>query len=116
MNYGNIIDLLLQEFPLMKEHLEAENYLSGLPHCIFEILFLPYVKNLCQNQKKEELIRLGNFLENMASCKDNKVKELLNVSFLEPIVLADKEVLSSLQNYLGKKSLEELHYWQKRYG
>jgi len=116
MNYENIIDLLLQEFPNIKEGLETDNHLSGLPHCIFEILLLPYVKNLCQNKEKEELTRLGNFLENMATCKDNKVNELFNVSFLEPIVLADKELISFLQNYLGKKSLEELHYWQKRYG
>ena len=43
------------------------------------------------------------------------MNELLNVSFLEPIVLADKELLLSLQRYLGKKSLEELNYWLVRY-
>ena len=52
----------------------------------------------------------------MAICNDRKVSELLNVSFLEPIVLADKELLPFLQHYLGKKSLEELNYWLARYG
>ena len=100
----------------MKESLDAEDYLCGLPHCIFEIILLPYVKNLCENKEESKLIRLGNFLENMAVCSDKKVNELFNVSFLEPIVLADRELLPSLQSYLGKKSLEELDYWQKRYG
>ena len=71
---------------------------------------------MCKAAKKEDLLKLGKFLEKMAICEDKKVNELLNVSFLEPIVLADKEIIPFLQNYLGKKSLEELDYWQKRYG
>ena len=115
MNYENIIELLQQEFPDIKERIEAEDYISGLPHCIFEIIVVPYVKNLCENNRKEELTRIGNFLENMAACSDKGVTNLLSVSFLEPIVLADREIIPCLQNYLGKETLKELNYWQKRY-
>ena len=116
MNYDNIIELLLWEFPNLKEGLEEDYYLKDLPHCIFEMILIPYVKKICENVEKEDLIKLGNFLEKMAICEDKKVNELLNVSFLEPIVLADKELIPFLENHLGKKSLEELDYWQKRYG
>lgn len=116
MNYDNIIELLLQEFPDIKEQLEEEEYISGLPHCIMEIIFLPYVKKLCADRRKDQLTRVVTFIEIMAICSDQKVNELLSVSFLEPIVLADSEMLPSLEGYLGKKSLEELNYWRQRYG
>ena len=44
----------------MKERIEAEDYISGLPHCIFDMIVVPYVKNLCENNRKEELTRIGN--------------------------------------------------------
>ncbi len=116
MNYENVIELLLGEFPNLKESLEADDYLSDLPHCIFEMIVIPYVKKMCETAEKGGLINLGKFLEKMAICEDKKVNELLNVSFLEPIVLADEEVIPFLQSYLGKRTIEELDYWQKRYG
>lgn len=115
MNYESIIELLLNELPNLKENLELDDNLNGLPHCIFEIVLIPFTKKLCMDSKQADLIRLGNFLEEMARCKDKRVNELLNVSFLEPIVLADNKIIPVLQNYLGKKSLEELAYWQKKY-
>lgn len=115
MNYENIIELLLFEFPNLKENIEAEDYLNDLPHCIFEIVLIPYVKKICENLEKKKLVKLGIFLEKMAMCEDVKVRELLNVSFLEPVVLKDKEVLSVLQNHLEKKTLAELNYWENRY-
>jgi len=115
LNYENVIELLLQEFPNLRKGLEADDYLSDLPHCIFEIILVPYVKKLCENEEKEDLIKLGKFLEKMAICEDEKVNELLNVSFLEPIVLADKKIIPFLQNHLGKMTLKELDYWQNRY-
>lgn len=115
MNYENIIELLLLEFPNLKEKIEAEDYLSNLPHCIFEIILIPYMKKICENYEKKELVKLGAFLEKMAVCEDVKVRELLNVSFLEPIALEDIEILPILQNYLEKNTLMELDYWQNRY-
>lgn len=115
MNYENIIELLLLEFPDIKDKLETEDYLSDLPHCIFEIILIPFVKSKCKNPEEKELLKLGVFLEKMSMCEDMKVRELMNVSFLEPIVLDDKEVLSVLKNYLGEKTLMELDYWENRY-
>lgn len=115
MNYENTIKLLLLEFPNLKEKIEEEDYLKDLPHCIFEIILIPYVIKICENLGKKELAKLGVFLEKMAMCEDVKVRELLNVSFLEPIVLEDKEVLSVLQNYFKKRTLAELDYWENRY-
>lgn len=103
------------EFPKIKKKLEEDSYLSDLPHCVFEIILIPYVKKLCEDMEKEEINKLGVFLEKMSTCEDKKVKELLNVSFLEPLVLADKEILPCIQKHLGKKTQEELNYWQKRY-
>lgn len=115
MNYESIIELLLVEFPNLKKFLETEKYFSDLPHCVFEMVLIPYVKILCTDKKAGELVKLGLFLENMANCEDMRVRELFNVSFLEPIVLDEKEMLSVLHKYLGRKSLTELNYWEKKY-
>lgn len=115
MKYENIIELLLQEFPNLKEKIEQEDYLSDFPHCIFEMILIPFVKQLCEDVKKNELLKLGVFLDKMAVCEDAKVRELLNVSFLESIVLDDKKVISILRDYLGTKTLMELDYWENRY-
>lgn len=116
MNYETIVELLLFEFPRLKEKIEAEDYLTNLPHCIFEIILLPYVRKICDDFETKELVKLGAFLEQMAVCEDGNVRELLNVSFLEPMVLGEKEMLSVLRNFLGEITLVELDYWENRYG
>jgi len=115
MDYENIIEYLVKNFPDIQEKLNEEEYLAGLPHCIFEIVLIPYVSGLCEMGAAGCLIRVGELLEQMVECDDIKVKELVSVSFFEPIVLADEKMIPVLQEYLRPKSLEELRYRQNRY-
>lgn len=63
---------------------------------------------------KGNLEKIGVFLERMATSEDEMVRELLNVSVLEPLVLEDG-AFEILQGYLGKKTTIELQYWLNRY-
>lgn len=115
INYDNVIEVLLFKFPALKEELMLNDHLCDLPHCIFEIIVIPYVKQLCENNDAEVLKQIGEFLEQMALSSDKKVNEVLNVSFLEPIVLGDRGILPLFRNYLGNKASQELMYWENRY-
>lgn len=113
MNYNNILELLLIEFPELEKEMLENDYLHDLPHCFFDIIFVPYISNACK-EKKELLSKVGDFLEQMAICSDIKVKELLNVSVLEPLVL-ERNVTPVLCKYLKKETIGELQYWEERY-
>ena len=102
-------------FPELKAVLDQEDYLQDLPHCIFDIIFVPYIFELCLNGSQKLLVKLGVFLEQMACCNDEKVKELLSVSVLEPLILDEKNVVPILQKFLGEKTQKELNYWQQKY-
>ena len=115
MDYSNILEQLLLEFPELKEDRNDNEHLQDLPHCFFDIVFVPFIVNACKNEKQELLVKVGGFLEQMAFCDDKKVRELLNVSILEPLVLEKENMISFLKHFLGKETLKELEYWEKRY-
>lgn len=115
MEYKTIIDLLLEKFPNFKLFMAEEEYLLELPHCVFDMLFVPYVEKLCQEEQVEELNNVGIFFENMETCNDKKVQELLNVSFLEPFTLGDNDkYIIYLKDFLGKETLKDYRYWLKK--
>lgn len=47
---------------------------------------------------------MGDFLEQMARSTDISVKELLNVSVLEPLVLEEENIVSILKKVFGARS------------
>lgn len=115
MNYSNILAQLLLKFPELREDMDDNDYLQDLPHCFFDIILVGYIISASKNEDKKLLVRAGEFFEQMALCDDEKVRELLNVSLLEPLVLEKENVIPILRNYFGQNTLKELEYWQKRY-
>lgn len=115
MRYDNILEQLLRQFPELKKDLDDNIYLQDLPHCFFDIVLVPYIIKICKEENTVILIKMGNFLEQMAICSDENVRELLNISVLEPLVL-ESSVISLLKKYLKKEVIKELIYWQNRYG
>lgn len=117
MEYKMIIQLLLETFPDFRLSMAGEEDLLELPHCVFDMFLVPFVEKLCREEREEELVNIGIFFESMENCKDKKVKELLNVSFLEPFTLGnrDKEI-AYLEGYLKKETLKDFRYWLRRSG
>lgn len=115
MEYETIVNLLLEKFPDFKLFMAGEEYLLELPHCVFDMFFVPFVEKLCYQEQEEELINVGIFLENMENCNDKKVKELLNVSFLEPFTLGDNDkYIAYLESFLKEETLKDFRYWLKK--
>lgn len=118
MNYDNVIGKLMLKFPDLKKQLkDPENdYLEGLPHCVFDIIVIPYIVEACENNNHEILNGMSDFLEEMALCEDEKVGEVLSVSFLEPVVLAERNrIVGMLESVLKEKTLKELEHWKEVY-
>ncbi len=112
MEYETIVNLLLEKFPDFKLFMSGEEYLLDLPHCVFGMFFVPFVEKLCYEERREELIKVGIFLENMESSNDKKVKNLLNVSFLEPFTLGESDKhIAFLEGFLKEETLNDFRYW-----
>lgn len=112
LKYDDVIELLLIEFPEIATYLKEEEYLQGLPHCIFGICFVTFVEKLCGDSREKDLSKVGFFLEKLEMFGDNKIKELVNVSFLEPFVYGnEKKEVMYLRSFLGKETKKDLDCW-----
>lgn len=115
MKYENIIETLLANFPALKTAYEVESdYLAGLPHLFFEIIFIPYFKELTASDGQEQTKAVG-FLEQMLCSADERVQELAQVSGLEALV-PERELLAGIRNRLGPKTQANLLHLEKYYG
>jgi hypothetical protein len=115
MDYEGLINNLLEHFPSLRKEYCANDHIHGLPHCVFENILIPEIEIWCQTEDANNLIRLGDFLEELLLSDDLKIIEVVNVSVFEPIVLGSKSIIPCLSKYLHKTGLHELMYWQKRY-
>ena len=116
MNYDNIVNDLKNMFPQFKRIIADDEYLSDLPHCILDMFFVPFVYELCKEKNNNELEKVACFIEEMELSNDNKIVELLNVSFLEPLILSvDKEQLNYLKSFFKEKTLKDIQYWIEKY-
>lgn len=115
MNYDTLLEELFGAFPEIKEYVRNEEYLEGLPHCICDIVFVPYIIKVCKTGSAEKIGKICRFLEKMAQSFDTEVTEVLNVSVLEPLILDESDVTDILQEYMGTETKKELQYWKERY-
>jgi hypothetical protein len=108
MQYSNIIDVLMEEFPeLASRYEEDKDYLEGLQYLVFEIIFTQHlIKLLKSESEKDQVIKMFNFIEKMSTCKDEKVKDIAGVSILESLIIERKSI-KNLQSYLGEETKEE---------
>ncbi|GMX64011.1 hypothetical protein ACJ7K1_07865 [Paenibacillus elgii] len=115
MDYEELINYLLVQFPSLKEEYIENDHIHGLPHCVYETILVPEIEVWCKTKNDHNLVKLGNFLEELLLSDDTKIKEVVNVSVLEPIVLGSKDIIPYLSRHLYGVTLQELIYWQKRY-
>lgn len=116
MNYKNVISILLDAIPDFGSYIDSEEDLLELPHCIFDMFFVPFVEKLCEKRCTDYLVIVGEFLESMELTNDKKLKELLNVSFLEPFILGNSnERILYLKKFLKEETLIDFKYWTQRY-
>lgn len=103
VGYSNSVDTLLKRFPELEKQIKEEIEFNGevLPHIIFGNVFNPYVIELLkENNAKEKLKKIFQFMEELACGKDEKVKELLTLTILARIG-DEKDVLKKAYEYMS---------------
>lgn len=87
INTSNVLVLLKESFP---EFINSQDYKyiekSGggdLPYVVFGTFFNYYVQKFLNNNEDLFIERANNFLEEMATCDDSDVIELLEIGFLD---------------------------------
>ena len=118
MVYDNIINELFIQFPDLKNDYEKEGeYIEGLAHLCYSIVFVPFIRQVCYADDEEGIKSACNFMELMAESdnEDERVSEVLVVSVLEAII-SERELINQLKHYLGEKTLQLLSTMEKDYG
>ena len=116
MIYNELISKLFIHFPMLKKQYNDEgDYIEGLPHLCYEIVFVPFIRRSCLDNDQDKIHLICDFLEIMANSKDELVSELLAVSVLESI-LSEREVIHLLKRYLGIHTKKLLTILEKKYG
>jgi len=105
MNYSSINDDLVQRFPelepLFQEQFESWKERDIPPHCFCADALNRYVTELLREDiNQQQIEKIFEFYEELASCEDEDVRNLLQVSLLE--YLWDKEFVykNALKNML----------------
>jgi hypothetical protein len=117
MEYNNIIEILLKEFPeLIPKYEEDKFFLKNLPHSVFELIFVEYFIELFSKESDEiKFTQVADFIEKMFICSDNYVKGVALVSVLESL-LPERYVLEKARQYFGEKTKENLDELEEKYG
>ena len=127
MTYKTIIPIVLRMFPDLpetspedlKEELEfctVQTIDDLLPYCFLEARMGDYMRALIpKNEDKHRIEKLFDFFEQMATCQDQNVRDLLKVGFLEQL-WASADLLNTAYKYMHpytKVRCDELSPWFK---
>lgn len=87
MTYDGLIEELLNYFPLLWEKYKDEgDYIEGLSHLCYEIVFVPFIRQTCLDAEEDKMRLICDFMEQMAISEDGMVSEVLAVSVLESLL------------------------------
>ena len=116
MIYTNIIDTVLTRFPIVKQkYIDEGDHIWGLPYLCFSFVFVPYIREVVENNDIEEITQICDFLEEMALCEDGEVRNLLGVGVFEDI-LSERSLVAMLKKHLKSKTKEALLSFEKLCG
>ena len=112
-----IIDHLIDSFPELEDEINKEIYYNFSAHLVFDMILFPRVMEWAENNQTEKLKKLSDLLEEMLLSMDNIcIPNVVEVSFLETLVLEDGDIISKLKPYFQSQTLKSLQYWMNRYG
>ena len=116
MTYTNIIATLFVRFPFLEQrYIDEGDYIFGLAHLCYAFVFVPYIREVIENNDVGAIAQVSGFLEEMIVCTDELVSELAVVSVLENI-LPERSLVATLKTHLQAKTKEWLLSLEKAYG
>ena len=84
---SNLVDHLINKIPNIVPYIKSEgDYIEGLPHMIFSIVFVQYlIRSYHEPLMRDEFLKCVSFMNEMIN-GDEDVKEILSVSIIEEIL------------------------------
>lgn len=81
--------LLLSRFPELKEDFEKETaWNEGIEtgsYVVYEDVFMPFIIKSFAEKNKDDILRIMNFVEEMASSEDFEKRNLIGVTIIDNI-------------------------------
>ncbi len=117
LSFASFIPSLLKSVPelvpLYQEHI-TDNFNELLPHVFFGEVTRFVVSNYKARQNLEALKRIFDFLDRGINSKDEKLQELISVSFLENLLPeeGEEECFHEIKNLLSKSLQTELKLYE----
>ena len=98
MKYDNLYSEFKKEVPECLEFFskkETDNLIDETVgvHISFGMVVVPYIQNVVNNEKLEEIRKVFEFMEKMAASEDVKVQEVLDFTVLEGLADEGHDVL-----------------------
>lgn len=103
MTYSDSVFQLLKWFPNMPIADYEED--MDLPYVIYGEALTTYIKKLAVTNDANQLIRVFDFLEEMANCEDEEVQNLLQVGVLE-VLWDDRQLYFIAHKYMHQKTAD----------
>ena len=111
MTYDNLFENFKEKIPegmkfYEKKMKECSVDETDGKHVIFGMVIVPYIFHVVQNKEEEIIKKVFSFLEEMDTCGDVKVQEVLGFTILEHIIDEGPEILQQYKQYMGSSTLE----------
>jgi hypothetical protein len=119
ITYENFAEKLIKEIPELKETYNDNLDDNGkiLNHTFLGDIFWDMERTIIQNTPKYTT-RLMNFLDEAMTSSDEKIQELIAVSFVEYLIVTNSASLRLIEFFLGpnlKKELKSMREWKPTY-
>ena len=85
---------------------------SGI-HTIFGMVIVPYIMKKIREKDDITVKKIFAFMENMAICKDVRVREVLDFTILEQLIDDGDNRLDHIKKYMGANTLENCEEIEK---
>lgn len=79
--------------------------LTGI-YVVFGMIIVPFIIRTKESKNNSTLLKVFDFLEEMAECEDAKIGEVLDFTILEQLVDHGGNALEGFKPYMKKKTLE----------
>ena len=120
MNYDDLVKDFIKRFPqwgvIERKKLKSWSSNWDSPYIYFGDVLNPLlVKKLTDEENKEELWGIFNFLEEMATSNNQEIETALTDAILE-VLGDDKKVLEKARALMGKETLKFSHQIERFWG
>lgn len=106
--YDEVITNLVEQFSEIKAIFEQdEDYYEDIPYVFYESEFVKFIVSCANDNKKESLIKIFEFIEDLLKNGDEKVINLVEVAVVESLSF-DKDILDkkALEKYFGSLTMK----------